>query len=244
MSQLSGYRTGGTIHIVVNNQVGFTTSPNSSRSARYSSDIAKMINAPVFHVNGDDPEACVRVARWAFEYRQKFNKDVVIDMICYRRRGHNEGDEPSFTQPQMYRLIDAKRTTRTLYAEALVGRGDITAEENEAISKEFQAELEAIYAAVHNVEPESPNWQIPKTAEPLDNQTAVSVDVINKIAQTQVAIPSGFSVHQKLLPQLQKRVEMVKDGTIDWGMGETLTYGSLLLEGHPVRIAEIGRAHV
>ena len=112
MSQLSGYRTGGTIHIVVNNQVGFTTSPNSSRSARYSSDIAKMINAPVFHVNGDDPEACVRVARWAFEYRQKFNKDVVIDMICYRRRGHNEGDEPSFTQPQMYRLIDAKQIGR------------------------------------------------------------------------------------------------------------------------------------
>ena len=148
----------------------------------------------------------------------------------------------------MYRLIDAKRTTRTLYAESLVGRGDITAEENEAISKEFQAELEAIYAAVHNVEPDSLNWQIPKTAEPLDNQTSVSVDVVNKIAETQIAVPSGFSVHQKLLPQLQKRVEMVKDGTIDWGMGETLTYGSLLLEGHPVRIAgqdaQIGRAHV
>ena len=237
MGQLSGYRTGGTVHVVVNNQVGFTTSPNASRSARYSTDIAKMINAPVFHVNGDDPEACVRVARWAFEYRQAFNKDVVIDLVCYRRRGHNEGDEPSFTQPQMYKLIDAKRTTRALYAEALVGRGDINAEENEQISKEFQAELESIYAAVHNVEPESPNWQIPKTAEPQDNPTAVNADVIQKIAATQVAIPEGFTVHQKLLPQLQKRVEMIKDGTIDWGMGEILTYGSLLAEGHPVRIA-------
>ena len=237
MGQLSGYRVGGTVHVVVNNQVGFTTSPNASRTARYSTDIAKMINAPVFHVNGDDPEACVRVARWAFEYRQAFKKDVVIDLICYRRRGHNEGDEPSFTQPQMYKLIDAKRTTRSLYAEALVGRGDITAEENEAISKQFQAELESIFAAVHNVEPESPNWQIPNTAEPQDNPTAVSAEVVNQIASTQVAVPEGFTVHPKLLPQLQKRVEMVRDNAIDWGMGETLTYGSLLLEGHPVRIA-------
>jgi 2-oxoglutarate dehydrogenase E1 component len=237
MGQLSGYRTGGTVHIVVNNQVGFTTSPNASRSARYATDIAKMINAPVFHVNGDDPEACVRVARWAFEYRQAFNKDAVIDLVCYRRRGHNEGDEPSFTQPQMYKLIDAKRTTRALYAEALVGRGDITAEENETISKQFQAELEAIFAAVHNVEPESPNWQVPKTAEPQDNPTNIAADVVNKIAATQVAVPDGFTVHPKLMPQLQKRIDMVKDGAIDWGMGETITYGSLLLEGHPVRIA-------
>lgn len=237
MGQLSGYRTGGTIHVVVNNQVGFTTSPHASRTARYSTDIAKMINAPVFHVNGDDPEACVRVARIAFEYRQTFNKDVVIDMICYRRRGHNEGDEPSFTQPEMYKLIDAKRTTRTLYAEALLGRGDITAEDNEQISKEFQAELEAIYAAVHNVEPAPLNWQIPDTAEPHDNPTAVSAEVINRIAATQIAVPEGFNVHPKLMPQLQKRIEMIKDGTIDWGMGETLTYGSLLIEGHPVRIA-------
>ncbi len=138
LSQLPGYRTGGTIHIVINNQVGFTTSPHASRSSRYSTDIAKLIEAPVFHVNGDDPEACVRVAHLAFEYRQAFNKDVVIDMVCYRRRGHNEGDEPSFTQPLMYKLIDAKRSTRTLYTEALVGRGDITPEEAEEIARDYQ----------------------------------------------------------------------------------------------------------
>ena len=122
LSQLKGYRTGGTVHIIVNNQVGFTTSPHAARTSRYSTDVAKTIEAPVFHVNGDDPEACVRVARLAFEYRQTFNKDVVIDMVCYRRRGHNEGDEPSFTQPMMYKLIDAKRSTRTLYTESLIGR--------------------------------------------------------------------------------------------------------------------------
>ena len=117
LSQLAGYRTGGTVHVVVNNQVGFTTSPHASRTSRYSTDMAKIIQAPVFHVNGDDPEACVRIARLAFEYRQAFNKDVVIDMVCYRRRGHNEGDEPSFTQPLMYKLIDAKRSTRNLYTD-------------------------------------------------------------------------------------------------------------------------------
>jgi 2-oxoglutarate dehydrogenase E1 component len=131
LSLLKGYRTGGTIHIVINNQVGFTTSPHAARSSTYSTDIAKMIGAPVLHVNGDDPEACVRVAKLAFAYRQEFKKDVVIDMICYRRRGHNEGDEPSFTQPLMYKLVDAKRSTRKLYTEALIGRGDITVEEAE-----------------------------------------------------------------------------------------------------------------
>ena len=131
LSQLRGYRTGGTVHIVINNQVGFTTAPEYSRSSVYSTDVARMIQAPIFHVNGDDPEACARVARLAFEYRQVFKKDVVIDMICYRRRGHNESDNPSFTQPLMYDLIDAKRSVRKLYTEALIGRGDITVEEAE-----------------------------------------------------------------------------------------------------------------
>ena len=126
LSQLRGYRTGGTVHIVVNNQVGFTTSPSASRSSVYCTDIARMVQAPIFHVNGDDPEACIRVARLAYQFRQAFNKDVVIDLVCYRQRGHNEGDDPSFTQPLMYDLIENKRSVRKLYTEALVGRGDIT----------------------------------------------------------------------------------------------------------------------
>jgi 2-oxoglutarate dehydrogenase E1 component len=150
LSQLPGYRTGGTVHVVINNQVGFTTSPHSSRTSKYSTDMAKIIQAPVFHVNGDDPEACVRVARLAFEYRQAFNKDVVIDMVCYRRRGHNEGDEPSFTQPLMYKLIDAKRSTRMLYTEALIGRGDISVAEAEEVLRDYQAQLETVFASVHN----------------------------------------------------------------------------------------------
>ncbi len=243
MSQLRGYRTGGTIHVIINNQVGFTTSPESARSSRYSTDIAKMIQAPVFHVNGDDPEACVRVARVAFEYRQTFNKDVVIDMVCYRRRGHNEGDEPSFTQPRMYKLIDAKRTTRVLYAEALVGRGDITQDEADAIAREFQTQLEGIFAQVHDKLPERPDFTSLKELDPRSTSTAISEDVARAIAATQIAVPENFKVHPKLLPQLQRRVSMLDDGTIDWSGGELLAFGSLLMEGHPVRLAgqDVGR---
>ena len=145
LSQLRGYRTGGTVHIVVNNQVGFTTAPEYSRSSVYSTDVARMIQAPIFHVNGDDPEAVVRVGKLAFEYRQAFRKDVVIDMICYRRRGHNEADNPSFTQPLMYDLIDAKRSVRKLYTESLIGRGDITLEEAEQALRDYQQELERAF---------------------------------------------------------------------------------------------------
>jgi 2-oxoglutarate dehydrogenase E1 component len=238
LSQLAGYRTGGTVHIVVNNQVGFTTSPHASRTSRYSTDMAKIIQAPVFHVNGDDPEACVRIARLAFEYRQAFNKDVVIDMVCYRRRGHNEGDEPSFTQPLMYKLIDAKRSTRNLYTEALIGRGDISVEQADELSREYQAQLEAVFAQVHNIEPEvDPNFKAPVAANPEALVSSIDEAVARKIAATQIAVPDGFNVHPKLLPQLQKRVEMLNDGTIDWSMGETLAFGSLLLEGRPIRLA-------
>ena len=146
LSQLRGYRTGGTVHIVVNNQVGFTTSPLVGRSSVYATDVARMVQAPIFHVNGDDPEACVRVARLAFEFRQAFHKDVVIDMVCYRRRGHNEVDDPSFTQPLMYDLIDAKRSVRKLYTEALIGRGDITVEEAEQALRNYQEQLEQVFA--------------------------------------------------------------------------------------------------
>ena len=238
LAGLAGYRTGGTIHIVINNQVGFTTSPHASRTSVYSTDFAKITQAPVFHVNGDDPEACVRVARLAFEYRQEFNKDVVIDMICYRRRGHNEGDEPSFTQPLMYKMIDAKRSTRTLYTEALVGRGDITPEEAEEIAHDFQAQLESIFAAVNNIEPEhDENFRAPVAPEPEGISTAITETLAREISATQLAVPEGFTVHPKLTPQLAKRVESLNDGTIDWSTGEMLAFGSLLKEGHPIRLA-------
>ena len=238
LSLLKGYRTGGTVHIVVNNQVGFTTSPHAARSSTYATDIAKMIQSPVFHVNGDDPESCVRVAKVAFEYRQKFNKDVIIDMICYRRRGHNEGDEPSFTQPLMYKLIDAKRSTRKLYTEALIGRGDITVEEAEEALRDYQQQLEGVFTAVHNTEPESdPNWKAPVIPSPENVETAVAESVLRKIAATQSSIPEGFTVHPKLQPQLLKRVEMLDESTVDWAAGEMFAFGSLLLEGHPIRMS-------
>ena len=238
LSQLRGYRTGGTIHVVINNQVGFTTAPEMLRSSTYATDVAKGIQAPIFHVNGDDPEACVRVARIAFDYRQKFNKDIVIDMLCYRRRGHNEGDEPSFTQPLMYKLIDAKRSTRTLYTEALVGRGDITEEEAKEVAQDYQAQIEAVFAAVHNLTPDVDlTFAAPEAPAPHEITTSIDESTARAIAQTQITIPEGFSVHPKLLPQLNKRVEMLNDGTIDWSMGETLAFGSLLLDGTPIRLA-------
>ena len=238
MSGLGGYRTGGTVHIVVNNQVGFTTGPQSSRTSQYSTDFAKIIQAPVFHVNGDDPEACVQVARLAFEYRQAFNKDVVIDMICYRRRGHNEGDEPSFTQPLMYKLVDAKRSTRTLYTEALVGRGDITPEEAEEIARDYQVQLESVFASLTNTDFNSDaNFKAPVPPDPTAIETAIPESVAREIAATQSAVPEGFHVHPKLTPQLAKRVESLNDATIDWSTGEMLAFGSLLKEGHPIRLA-------
>lgn len=238
LSQLRGYRTGGTVHIVVNNQVGFTTSPASSRSSIYCTDVARMIEAPVFHVNGDDPEAVVRVARLAFEFRQAFKKDVVIDLVCYRRRGHNEADNPSFTQPLMYSLIDQKRSVRKLYTEALIGRGDITVEEAEQALKDYQEQLERVFAEVREaakqpVEPHTPQVG-PEWA---DVPTTVTDEVIKRIVESQINLPEGFTVHPRLLPQLQKRATMIEDDSIDWAMGETLAIGSLLMEGHPVRLA-------
>jgi 2-oxoglutarate dehydrogenase E1 component len=238
LSKLKGYRTGGTIHVVVNNQVGFTTSPHAARSSTYSTDIAKMIQAPVFHVNGDDPESVVRVARLAFQYRQEFNKDVVIDMVCYRRRGHNEGDEPSFTQPMMYKLVEAKRSTRKLYTEALIGRGDITVEEAEEVLRDYQTQLESVFNAVHNVEPETDSsFYVPSSPAPEDVTTAVDEATLRKIAATQIATPEGFVIHPRLAPQLAKRNEMLNDGTVDWATGELFAMGSLLIEGHPIRLA-------
>ncbi|MFF7855667.1 multifunctional oxoglutarate decarboxylase/oxoglutarate dehydrogenase thiamine pyrophosphate-binding subunit/dihydrolipoyllysine-residue succinyltransferase subunit [Streptomyces sp. NPDC007904] len=239
MSQLRGYRTGGTVHIVINNQVGFTAAPESSRSSMYATDVARMIEAPIFHVNGDDPEAVVRVARLAFEFRQAFNKDVVIDLICYRRRGHNESDNPAFTQPLMYDLIDKKRSVRKLYTESLIGRGDITLEEAEQALQDYQGQLEKVFTEVREAtsQPASVASPDPQAEFPVAVNTAVTTEVVKRIAESQVNIPDHITVHPRLLPQLQRRAAMVEDGTIDWGMGETLAIGSLLLEGVPVRLA-------
>ncbi|UNO39960.1 multifunctional oxoglutarate decarboxylase/oxoglutarate dehydrogenase thiamine pyrophosphate-binding subunit/dihydrolipoyllysine-residue succinyltransferase subunit [Streptomyces sp. MST-110588] len=239
MSQLRGYRTGGTVHIVINNQVGFTAAPESARSSMYATDVARMIEAPIFHVNGDDPEAVVRVARLAFEFRQAFNKDVVIDLICYRRRGHNESDNPGFTQPLMYDLIDKKRSVRKLYTESLIGRGDITLEEAEQALQDFQGQLEKVFTEVREATtaPAAPEVPQPQAEFPVHVDTAVSQEVIKRIAESQVNIPERVTVHPRLLPQLQRRAAQVEDGTIDWGMGETLAIGSLLMEGTPVRLA-------
>jgi 2-oxoglutarate dehydrogenase E1 component len=239
LSQLRGYRTGGTVHLVINNQVGFTTSPAASRSSVYATDVARMIEAPVFHVNGDDPEACVRTAQLAFEYRQAFKKDVVIDMICYRRRGHNEGDDPSMTQPLMYKLIQQKRSVRKLYTEALVGRGDITLAEAEQALKDYQEQLERVFIETREaIKQPAPAHQVtPEPPFPIAVDTAVSDEVVKRIVESQVNLPEGFTPHARVLPQLQRRATMVEDGTIDWAMGETLAIGSLLMEGHPVRLA-------
>ncbi|MFJ3225549.1 multifunctional oxoglutarate decarboxylase/oxoglutarate dehydrogenase thiamine pyrophosphate-binding subunit/dihydrolipoyllysine-residue succinyltransferase subunit [Streptomyces sp. NPDC086783] len=239
MSQLRGYRTGGTVHVVINNQVGFTAAPESSRSSMYATDVARMIEAPIFHVNGDDPEAVVRVARLAFEFRQAFNKDVVIDLICYRRRGHNESDNPAFTQPLMYDLIDKKRSVRKLYTESLIGRGDITLEEAEQALQDYQGQLEKVFTEVREAtsQPGEAPVSDPQAQFPVAVNTAVSAEVVKRIAESQVNIPDRVTVHPRLLPQLQRRAAMVEDGTIDWGMGETLAIGSLLLEGTPVRLS-------
>ncbi|HZG06761.1 MAG TPA: multifunctional oxoglutarate decarboxylase/oxoglutarate dehydrogenase thiamine pyrophosphate-binding subunit/dihydrolipoyllysine-residue succinyltransferase subunit [Streptomyces sp.] len=239
MSQLRGYRTGGTVHVVINNQVGFTAPPESARSSMYCTDVARMIEAPIFHVNGDDPEACVRVARLAFEFRQAFNKDVVIDLICYRRRGHNEADNPHFTQPLMYNLIDKKRSVRKLYTESLIGRGDITLEEAEQALQDFQGQLEKVFTEVRDAtsSPVPAEVPAPQPEFPVAVDTGVSEEVLKRIAESQVNIPERITVHPRLLPQLQRRAAMVEEDKIDWAMGETLAIGSLLMEGTPVRLA-------
>ena len=240
LSQLRGYRTGGTIHLVVNNQVGFTTSPGSSRSSLYCTDVARMVQAPIFHVNGDDPEACIRVARLAFEYRQAFNKDVVIDLVCYRRRGHNEGDDPSYTQPLMYDLIEQKRSVRKLYTESLIGRGDITIEEAEQVLRDYQQQLERVFTEVREASSQPSEWTtVPDYPDKPAGEasTAIPAEMMKRIADAYVTPPEGFTVHPKVMPQLQRRSAAIADGPIDWGTGEILAFGSLLMEGRPVRLA-------
>lgn len=251
MSRLRAYRTGGTVHVVVNNQVGFTTLPHDARSTVYSTDVAKTIQAPIFHVNGDDPEAVLRVAELAFEYRQEFCSDVVIDLVCYRRRGHNEGDDPSMTQPLMYNLIEAKRSVRNLYTESLVGRGDITPEEFDAAQRDFQQRLEEAFAETHAVQTgaiqvqptdqgaisgvERPEAQRDDRVE-VPESTGIHTDVLHAIGDAHQNVPPGFTVHPKLMALLTKRFDMSRNGDVDWGFGELLALGSVLLEGTPVRL--------
>jgi len=252
MSQLRGYRTGGTVHIVVNNQVGFTTLPHDARTSVYSTDVAKTIQAPIFHVNGDDPEAVLRVAEVAFAYRQTFKADVVIDIVCYRRRGHNEGDDPSMTQPLMYNLIEAKRSVRTLYTEALMGRGDLTEEELDAAQKDFQGRLEEAFQETHAAQTgaisiiaavdsgiapvDSSSYQQDTGVAGEPETTGIDPSVLSLIGDAHANQPPGFTTHPKLQSLLDKRREMSRNGDIDWGFGELIALGSLLLEGTPVRL--------
>jgi multifunctional 2-oxoglutarate metabolism enzyme len=239
MSDISGYRVGGTIHLIINNQIGYTTAPEFARSSLYCSDVARTVQAPIFHVNGDDPEACVRVARLAFEYRQMFHKDVVIDMWCYRRHGHNEGDDPSYTQPLMYKAIAERRSVRKLYVEALVKRGDITLDEAEQALADFQDKLQVALdetraqspGVVKAARPPAPTGVLPHVP------TGVDRAVLDQIFATLTDYPESFTVHPKLARQFEARSKLYTEGEVDWATAEALAFGSLLLEGHNVRLA-------
>jgi multifunctional 2-oxoglutarate metabolism enzyme len=240
LAMLRGYRTGGTIHIVVNNQIGFTTSPGDAKSSEYCTDVAKMVGAPIFHVNGDDPEACVWVARLAVDFRQRFKKDVVIDMLCYRRRGHNEGDDPSMTQPYMYDVIDTKRGARKTYTEALIGRGDISIKEAEDALRDYQGQLEQVFNEVrelekHQVEPSESVEAEQKLRTGFS--TAVDKALLARIGDAHLAVPEGFTVHPRVRPVLEKRREMAYHGKVDWAFGELLALASLVAEGRTVRLS-------
>jgi 2-oxoglutarate dehydrogenase E1 component len=240
LSQLAGYRTGGTVHVVVNNQLGFTTAPESARSSVYPTDVAKMVQAPVFHVNGDDPEACARAARLAFGFRQAFHKDVVIDIVCYRRFGHNEGDDPSYTQPRMYAIIETMRSVRKLYTEALVRRGDITMEEAEQALADFQARLQTALDETRQTAPPKPTILPPVVVAAVPDapvSTGIERATLERLVVDATSVPEGFTIHPKLARQFGQRAEVVAEGEVDWALGEALAIGSLLLEGTDVRLA-------
>ncbi len=240
MALLPGYRVGGTIHLIVNNQIGFTTAPEYSRSSEYCTDVAKMIGAPIFHVNGDDPEACDWVARLAVDFRQQFHKDVVIDMLCYRRRGHNEGDDPSMTNPYMYDVIDTKRGVRKSYTEDLIGRGDISMKEAEDALRDYQGQLERVFNEIRELEKHAaqPSESVESEQQvPRGLNTAVDKAMLARIGDAHLAIPEGFTVHHRVLPVLEKRREMAYEGKIDWAFGELLALGSLVADGKLIRLS-------
>jgi len=251
LSQLRGYRTGGTVHIVINNQIGFTTGPESARSSVYATDVATMVQAPIFHVNGDDPGACIRAVKLAYDFRQQFHKDVVIDLVCYRRHGHNEGDEPSLTQPKMYKLIKEHRSVRKIYTEQLLRKGDIDPAEAEEWLNHYQGKLQEAFDRTK--EQEAPHAQ----RDPLwtdedvtgyqnapSPDTAISADDLAKVRAALTSVPEGFTPHPKLKPVLAKRAAMAEGKEpMDWGTAEQIAFGSLLVDGFRVRLSgqDVGR---
>jgi 2-oxoglutarate dehydrogenase E1 component len=244
MSQLRGYETGGSIHVIINNQIGFTTLPKDARSTEYASDLAKMILAPIFHVNGDDPEAAVHAMNLALDYRQKFGKDVIIDLICYRKHGHNEGDEPAFTQPGLYKEIDNHHSVRELYVKELLRKGEFTKEETQALFDEFDELLQKAFEDAKNSpalkvtdnmldrteQAQSDRAEFPVTNYPLEDLTDIAVKLNT--------VPKSFDANPKLLRQLAKRAEAAEknEAKIDWGFAEALAFGSLLKNGITVRL--------
>ena len=241
LSQLEGYTTGGTIHLVINNQIGFTTNPNEARSTPYSTDVARMVQAPIFHVNGDDPEACVRVAQMAYDYRQQFKRDVVIDMFCYRRHGHNEADDPSYTQPILYRKIREHPSVAVQYSERLLRENVVDSGRVQEIRKGIHQRYNEIYDASKQTQE---RYQVQELTEidPEDMvapspDTAVDRQTLERIIVATTTFPAGFHVHPKLEGFLKKRREILHGAPMDWASAETLAFGSLVLERTPVRLS-------
>jgi len=245
LSDLRGYKTGGTIHFVINNQIGFTTSPIYSRSSAYCTDIGKKIQAPIFHVNGDDPEAVLYIARIAAQYRARFKRDVFIDMVCYRRHGHNEMDEPSFTQPQMYKAIQKKLPLYQLYSEKLVQQGIIPAETPKKIAQSLEEELQSEFIAAESYKDHKEDWLegawtgLQGRYNPWDQPvTGVSLDVLNEVGETLTHIPQGFTLHPRLTRVMQAKQEIFRSQEkIDWATAEALAFGTLLCEGYAIRLS-------
>jgi 2-oxoglutarate dehydrogenase E1 component len=247
LSDLKGYRTGGSLHFIVNNQIGFTTYPRYSRSSPYPSDVAKMIEALILHVNGDDPEAVVFAAKVATEYRQQFQRPVVIDMFCYRRFGHNEGDEPSFTQPLMYKKIRAHPSTLEIYARKLIGEGVVTEGEVDKMKADWRARLDAEFEAVQGYKPNKADWLDGRWSglkaardadDPRRGNTGVDAAILRDIGKRITAVPQGFAVHRTIQRFLEQRAKAIETGQgIDWATSEALAFCSLLKDGHRVRLS-------
>ena len=242
LSQLRGYTTGGTIHLVINNQIGFTTTADDARSSTYATDVARMIQAPIFHVNGDDPESCVRIIRLALDFRQVFNKDVVIDLLCYRVHGHNEGDEPTYTQPLLYKKIEGKRSVRKLYTELLLRRGEMQPDEAEQMLDDYRSQLQEAFNQVKAMQERESVPAVQLKAEDERPEKAVitttsSQEDVEKVVQALIKLPDGFDVHKKLRRQFERRQKMYDESRVDWGFAEALAFGTLLMEGVPIRLA-------